>query len=92
MAVYTVTYDLYARGQNYGGVEDRLEKLDSIKAMRTFWIVDTNYSASELQGYVRHELDENDTVMVTEIKRHWSSWNLRKDVVSWLKNPHRSFK
>lgn len=92
MAVYAVTYDLHKPGQDYEKLHEQLRSYRNYsKRFESFWLIDASQSASEIRDDLKKVVDENDTVFVVEVKKHWAGLNLADGMVNWLRHDNRSF-
>lgn len=88
MNVYLISYDL-------GLPETREDYVRLIAFIKTFeywakplqsvWLVKTSKGAAEIRDEIKPLVDSNDSVLVIEIKKHWSTYNISKEVTDWMK-------
>ncbi len=67
MAIYAVAYDLNKRDQDYPGLWSKLLALDSIRAQKSLWYVNTPSSVFDLRTYLDECIDGNDTLHVSQM-------------------------
>lgn len=92
MAVYAVTYDLITPGQDYEKLHEQLRSYRSYsKRFDSFWLIDADKTAAEIRDDLIKVVDENDTLFVIEVKKHWAGRKLAEGMVNWLKNDNRTF-
>ena len=85
MNTYIVAYDLYRPGQNYPQVDQVLEAYgsNSIRILRSTWLVRTNETAVQLRDKVWLKMDINDKIYVGGI--NGSAWHITDEVNRWIK-------
>ncbi len=83
-----VSYDLISPGQDYDKVIDKVKELGSwAKVHKSFWYVNSTYSASEAVAHIKPALDNNDKVYVVDAGNNVAAWNaLSKDVGDHIKD------
>jgi len=90
MSVYMVTYDLDAPGQDYGPLIKEIQAYTHCKCLKSAFFIDTAEDASTICTKLRKFIDQNDTLFVMELKKHWSC-NRKTDCTAWLKNAARTW-
>ncbi|CAH7179119.1 conserved hypothetical protein [Vibrio chagasii] len=85
MAVYSVTYDLNAPRQDYDAVEKALSKYRHIKVMRTYWLIDTGDTVSNVRDSIGRVMSRNDELLVARLEGSWATKGVSDNVVKWLK-------
>jgi CRISPR/Cas system-associated endoribonuclease Cas2 len=87
MAVFIVTYDTH-RGRNYQDLYDGMKKQSGIRLAESVWGVELNNSASEVRDWVKSLLDDDDTIVVIQVKPtpSWATRKAGKDATDWLQN------
>lgn len=87
-----ISYDLYAPGQNYEKVIAKIKELGSwAKIHKSFWYVNSSYTASQAVDYVKPALDQNDKIYVVDATNNAAAWNSLPDNVAehikdqWMK-------
>lgn len=85
MNTYIVAYDLYSPGQNYPQVDQVLEAYgsNSIRILRSTWLVRTNETAVQLRDKLQLNIDSNDKIYVGEVEN--SAWKISAEVTTWIK-------
>ena len=74
MPVYSVTYDLKKQGQNYDGLIEKLESLNSFKYQQSAWLVNSSLSANGVSDLLYPLIDSNDWLLVIEVKNNKHGW------------------
>ncbi len=84
MSAFLVTYDLRQPGRDYADL------YDAIKRGRTWWhflesvwLLDTPESADDIWKSVRGCIDENDFLLVIEVRDNVQGW-LPQDAWRWI--------
>ncbi len=67
MAVYAVSYDLRAPGRNYEPLWERLRQYTHAKALESYWLVDTTWSATQVRDDLKRLVDANDMILVAQL-------------------------
>lgn len=82
-----ISYDLNAPGQNYSDVIARIKELgDWAKVHKSFWYVNSAYTATEAVNHIKQSLDSNDTVYVVDSTNNIAAWkNLSPKVEEFIK-------
>ncbi|MCU5784831.1 hypothetical protein MA04_04131 [Alcanivorax balearicus MACL04] len=75
MAIYCVTYDLRAPGRDYNAVFSYLKQFAYCKGMESFWLIDSNLSASRIRDDLKALVDTNDKIFVGRLNGKWASFN-----------------
>ncbi|MFV8869115.1 hypothetical protein [Serratia fonticola] len=83
MTIYTVSYDLNKKGQNYNGLYEELKKTDHLHVLDSTWFVNTNESADVLSQRLRSRVDENDYILVIKVTKPYQGW-LKKASWEWI--------
>lgn len=69
MAKYMISYDLHAPTNNRDDVQDAIKSLGSwCKYVSTTYLVNTDYSLKDVQDICTKPLDNNDKMIIAEIK------------------------
>lgn len=87
MAIYCITYDLRSPGRNYTPVHEYLKQFNYCKGLESFWLVDTQKTASEIRDALKSRVDANDVIFVGKLQGNWASWNF--GCGEWLNNAGR---
>lgn len=87
-----ISYDLYAPGQNYEAVIQRIKMLGPwAKIHKSYWYVNSKNTARQAVDYLWAAMDKNDSVYVVDATNNNAAWeNLPADVAAqirdqWLK-------
>lgn len=83
-----ISYDLNSPGQNYETVADAIKSLGSwARVHKSFWYVNSSYSAAEAFNIVWAVMDKNDTLYVVDATNNSASWkNLSKQVEDHIRD------
>ena len=77
MAVYMITYDLNSEGQNYDDVIKAIKDA-STGAWCTYWkssyLIKSNLSVQQVTDRITPHLDNNDCLLVIEVKQNYQGW------------------
>jgi hypothetical protein len=81
-----ISYDLYAPGQNYAEVIAAIKELgDWAKIHKSFWYVNSSYSASQACAHVWAVMDANDSLYVVDPSNNAAAWqNLSDEVAEFI--------
>ena len=91
MAVYIVTYDLNAPGQDYTPLIDAIKKYACCKCLKSAFFVDTNESPTARSvDRLTKLIDKNDSLYVMELKKRWAA-NRDMLCTDWLNAPARTW-
>ena len=86
MALYLITYDLNEE-KDYDSLFKKLKEYGTYShSLSSVWFIETEEDATQIRDKLVTELDEDDELLVIEVRRHWASRNLRKGATDWLKN------
>lgn len=78
-----ISYDLYQPGQNYEGVIERIKELGNwAKVHKSFWYVNSTYTASEAAAHVWGAMDARDTIYVVDATNNTAAWHNVSDEVA----------
>jgi len=82
-----VSYDLIAPEKNYDDVITAVKSLgDWANIHKSFWYVESGYTAAEATEIIRKAADTNDKLYVVDATNNTASWvNLGDDVASYIK-------
>jgi hypothetical protein len=87
-----VSYDLYAPGQNYEAVIKAVKELgDWANVHKSFWYVNSRFTAAQAVDHVWKVMDKNDKIYVVDATNKNAAWqNLSVEVatfiqIQWLK-------
>lgn len=83
-----ISYDLNSPGQDYTKVTDAIKSLGSwAKVQKSFWYVNSSYTASQAEAIVRKAIDANDSIIVIDSTNNSASWyGLNDEVADYIKN------
>lgn len=83
-----ISYDLYSPGQNYEKVIERIKSLGNFaKIHKSYWYVNSVYTARQAADHVWGVMDKNDTVYVVDATNNNAAWqNLPTNVASHIKD------
>lgn len=83
-----ISYDLYAPGQNYDRVIEAIRKLGGwAKIHKSYWYVDSHYSASEAHKLVKAAMDANDSLYVVDATNNDAAWhNISREASEFIKD------
>ncbi|SDL67352.1 hypothetical protein SAMN04487898_12283 [Pedobacter sp. ok626] len=85
MSVYLVTYDLNKKDKNYDGVITEIERSSAFcKPLKSTWLVSTTESAIGLHNRIWKHMDDNDYLLIIEVKANYYGW-LEKTHWEWIK-------
>lgn len=84
MGRYMISYDLVSPTNNREAVQDDIKSLGSwCKYLTTTFLVNTNYSNSQVQEICTKHLDNNDKMIICEITGSVNGW-LEKEQWNWI--------
>lgn len=90
--VHIVTYDLHNPGRDYPKIEHALQSAGSwAHPQGSVWFLDTTLTPQQVVDRLRAAGDANDEYFVAQMRQNWWSFNMDANVVSWLKDPGRSW-
>lgn len=87
MTAYTISYDLHRPGRDYTQLHNAIKSLGThwAKPLESYWIVVTSMtSSSNVVDKLLPYMDTNDSLFVTKLGADWGSYNIPKDVVTFL--------
>jgi hypothetical protein len=87
MAVFVVSYDLNAPGQNYQPLIDALEAVPHCHPLKSFWLVDVEQTAIEVRDALLSYMDSNDSLAVIEFTptAQWAAYLPVQDI-KWIES------
>jgi CRISPR/Cas system-associated endoribonuclease Cas2 len=87
MATFIITYDTHA-GRNYQELYDAMEKHKGVRLAESVWGIELNNTAGEVRDWVKNVLDEDDTIVIIQVKPKpsWATRNATKEASGWLKD------
>jgi hypothetical protein len=74
MALYLISYDLDKPEQNYSGLLGRLRELGAQRFLYSEWFLINAANAQQIRDDLMRFIDNNDRILVAEIKNH-AAWN-----------------
>lgn len=82
-----ISYDLNTPGQDYQKVFEAIKSLGNwAKVQKSFWYVNSNYSASQAVDIVWKVMDKNDSLIVVDATNNNASWqNIDNEVSAYIK-------
>lgn len=83
-----ISYDLNSPGQNYDKVIEGIKALGNwAKVQKSFWYVNSNYSAQQAVEKVWRNMDTNDSLLIVDATNKNASWQgLSSEVTDFIKN------
>lgn len=84
MATFAVSYDLNNR-KDYPALWEALDDLDSVKALRSFYLVAYEGTTSDLKNYLASFIDEDDYLMVVRFTYRPSFTTALAGTNAWIK-------
>lgn len=86
MAAFIVTYDTHF-GRNYQPLYDAMGKNGGVRLAESVWGVALNNTAGEVRDWVKALLDDDDTIIVIQVKPtpSWATSHAKKPATDWLK-------
>jgi hypothetical protein len=70
-----ISYDLNSPGQDYTKIHDKIKSLgDWAKIQKSFWYVNSSYSAKQAKDVLLTVIDNNDSIIVVDTTNNSSSW------------------
>lgn len=86
MSVHLITYDLNQPEQNYGGLYEAIRSLgEVVRCLESVWLVETTLSSRVIKGQIEGCVDENDSLLVTEITRDTAA-HVPEKCAEWIEN------
>ena len=89
MPLYLISYDLDKPEQNYAGLLARLRELGAQRFLYSEWFLVQNASSTDIRDDLRTYIDNNDRILVVEVKNHaaWNNLMISNDaVLGFFKN------
>jgi hypothetical protein len=80
LALYLISYDLLKPGKNYDSLIDALTQQGAKRVLLSQWILNTYCSAKQVRDWARRHMDNNDRILISEIKSNWSSYGTFVDL------------
>jgi len=88
MALYLVSYDLDKPGQDYADLIKRLEEFKAVRILYSEWFLSHTATATQLRDDLLRFMDNNDRILVCELKNSaaWRNLMIGNDsVLAWFK-------
>ena len=86
MKVFLISYDLKKPGRNY---DDLYKKIKSFgkwyHCLESVWIIKTSSTLQKVSDELVNQIDDNDRLLVVEIKNNYSGWMPRK-FWNWMRD------
>lgn len=83
--VYLVSYDLNKSGQDYDGLYKEIKSSPSwCHPVDSTWLIYTDESINTLNSRIGRHIDQNDNVLLIEVKANYEGW-LPKVVWDWIR-------
>jgi hypothetical protein len=81
---YSINYDLSAPGRDYKGLYDALKEFGGWwHYLESTWIVVTDSSPAQIWEKLKPHIDENDSLLIIEVKDNVSGW-LSQKAWDWI--------
>lgn len=88
--ILIVCYDLHNPGRDYPKIEKVLKSADAwAHPQGSVWFLDTLQGASWWVDQLKAAGDPSDEFFASQLARNWASFNMDRDVVTWLKDGGR---
>ena len=86
MANYIVSYDLHHQ-RHYPPVWAAIERIGGVRLLESLWLVETNYTATQVRDIVAAAADGDDSIVVIELKdsAYWACLRAKKAGVDRLR-------
>jgi len=86
MASFIVTYDAH-HARNYDELYEAMAEHNGVRLAESVWGIELNNTASEVRDWMRNLLDEDDTIVVVQLKPKpsWATRRASKEATEWLK-------
>lgn len=84
MATFAVSYDLNNR-KDYQSLWDALDELDSVKALRSFYLVAYEGASTGLKNHLAQFIDEDDYLMVVRFNSRPAFTTALAGTNAWIK-------
>lgn len=84
MKAYSITYDLKSPNKNYEGVYNAIKQSGKWwHFLESTWLVATNETSQQIWARLQPHLDQNDFVLIIEVKNDKFGW-LPKQAWDWI--------
>ncbi len=87
MATFIITYDTHL-GRNYQDLYDGMDENDGVRLAESVWGIELNNTAAEVRDWIRSLLDDDDTIVVIQVKPEpsWATRHTSKEASAWIKD------
>lgn len=89
MKTFLISYDLGIpeKRADYFTLADHLKTSYSIWArpVKSVWLIKSKKSARQIKDEIKSVLDENDKLIVIEVKGHWATRLISTKITDWMK-------
>ncbi|ABL84151.1 hypothetical protein Noca_4656 [Nocardioides sp. JS614] len=83
--LHTVSYDLSKPGHNYDDLYAATKSLGGwCHALESLWIASTDLTAVQVRDRLKAVIDDNDSLLVTQMSGTWASYNVGSSQTDWL--------
>lgn len=88
MPPFIVTYDLNKEdtSEDYKPLIDDLKERGAHRYQASCWLVNLNNTAADVYDHYRSLVDQNDSLMVSELTRNHKQGCNKKGTTDWIKN------
>ena len=80
MALYLISYDLLKPGKNYDPLLEALAQQGAKRVLLSQWTLNTYCSAKQIRDWARRYMDNNDRILISEIKSNRSGYSTLVDL------------
>ncbi len=86
MAIFIVSYDLHNH-RDYDSIHEAMGEVGAVKLLESVWGVELNNTPSEVREWMQSHLDEDDSILVVQIKPRpsWATRKIKSPANDWLK-------
>lgn len=88
MSVYLITYDLNKKDKDYESLFEKIKEFSYFDTwwhyLDSTWIIKSNLSSLEISNKLQSVMDNNDFLLVIEVKNNYYGW-LPEDAWDYLK-------
>lgn len=86
MTNYIVSYDLIG-DKDYDEIHEYLKSFEKwAKPLESFWLIQTEKTASQIRDEAKDCLDDDDKLVVIEAGAYWATRNISKKVNTWMED------
>ena len=84
MNVYLITYDLKKSGKDYKGLYNAIKGNEKWwHYLENAWLIATEESPASVQSSLLPHIDDNDNLLIIQVKRNYSGW-LQQKAWDWM--------